>query len=414
MARFDFVAQDKYKGLTKGDIEAGSREEALEILAKRGLSPIKLDLQQGSGTPGKGAFQKLAHAQVGFGGGHLTMFDQITIIRHLGTILNTGSDISGGLQTISEDAAKPIVRKILLDVRERIFRGESFSDALKHWEDQFNPIFISLVKAGEASGNLPNILLSYAQELRKEYSFSRKLKSALVYPAILFLALFGMVILMLTFVIPKLQELFRSTKAEPPIYTKILFSAADLWSAYMFPILGGLAVLILLLGIAFKNKRLRRKITSLLWYFPLLNRIQKNLMLARFTKTVATLVNAGFSLKASLMISGEILNEHYQKVLTVVAEEKLDRGISFSQALGQYPKHFPKILVSVIGTGERSGQLSSVLMQMSEFYEEEVIYELELFLTLIEPIMLFIVGIVVLLMAFSLISPVYSLIGRFR
>jgi type II secretory pathway component PulF len=135
-------------------------------------------------------------------------------------------------------------------------------------------------------------------------------------------------------------------------------------------------------------------------------------MLARFTKTVARLIDAGFTLKAALAIAGDTLSPQYKKVLTVIGDDKLERGITFSQALGEYPKYFPKILVSVIATGERSGQLSPVLIQMSEFYEEEVVYSLELFLTLIEPIMLVIVGLIVALMASSLISPLYRLISK--
>ena len=134
----------------------------------------------------------------------------------------------------------------------------------------------------------------------------------------------------------------------------------------------------------------------------------------RFSKTISSLINAGFTLKAALATTSEVVNLKYQHVLVEIAKEKLDRGVSFSQALNDYPAFFPSILVSVVATGEKSAQTSEVLAQMGEFYEEEVFYGLEFFLTLIEPILLLIVGLIVGLMAASLIAPIYRLIGGLR
>jgi len=409
MPRFLYTAQDKYHNLTNGDMEANSREEALASLTEKGFTPIKLEVARDE----KGS-RLLIRSLLNPVGNRLTILDQVTVIRHLGTILSTGTDLLAGLEIIGRDAVKPKVRKIIYDIKARIARGDKFSTALEVWKDQFTPIFISLVKAGEASGNLPGILLSYSQELRKDYAFSRKLKGAMVYPMILVFALLGMLIIVLTVVIPRLKEVFVSTKTDPPIYTKILFFVSDIWLHHMMTILisGGMVAIALFL--LFQNNKTRHYLASLLWYLPFLNRIQKNLILARFCKTLSALIGAGFPLQQALIITGDVAGRKYQTILKTIAEERLAQGILFSQALAEHKKYFPAILVSVVATGERSGQLMRVLKEMAEFYEEEVTYTLELFLTLIEPILLVVVGIIVGLMASSLISPLYRLIGKIR
>lgn len=400
--RFFYVAQSQDKNVLKGELEAKDRNEVIDILSRKGLTPIKLEQVFKEGGVGVRIF-----------GGRLNTFDQIIIIRQLGTILQTGTDLLTGLEIIAQDAIKPIVKKILYNIKDRVSKGEKFSDALGVWKNQFNPVFISLIKAGETSGNMPNILLSYAKELRKDYTFARKVKGAMVYPVILVAGLLAMIVLVLTIVTPRLKDLFFSIKAEPPIYTKAFFIASDFWLAYTVPISVAFGIFVILLSFAFRNKKLQRLGSFIIWHMPYLNKIQQNFNLMRFCKTVANLSDAGFTLKSALMTTSEVVSLNYRRVLINIAQEKLEKGISFADSLKQNQAFFPKILISTIATGEKSGQLSSVLNQMSEFYEEEIIYSLELFLTLIEPILLVIVGIIVGLMAASLIAPIYKLIGGF-
>ncbi len=413
MSRFSFIAQDKYRAVRHGELEARNQEEVIALLQQRGLSPIKIEaLALGEEGRAPSIFKKFSlHMSIG---GRLTTLDQITTIRHLGTILNTGTDLLASLEIIAKDAIKPLVKKILYDIKEKISRGEKFSDALEAWRYQFGPIFLSLVKAGENSGNLPTVLLNYSQELRKEYAFMRKLRGALVYPIILIVALLLMVVIVLTVVTPRLKEVFRSTKVAPPFYTKFFFAASDFWLAHMISIGIVAGVFAVLIAILLQNNKTRRYMGLMVWYLPLFNRIQKNLILSRFSKTTAHLLEAGFPLKTALITSSEVVSLKYKEVLTEIAGKKLEKGIPFSQALLEYKSYFPSIMVSVIATGEKSGQLSQVLAQMGEFYEEEVTYALELFLTLIEPALLIIVGVIVGLIASSLISPLYRLIGKIR
>jgi len=407
--RFYFAAQNKDGNTIQGDIDAKDRDDAVASLGKRGLSPFRIEAVVEPKTT-----KSVLSGSLSLGPQRLSAMDEINIVRHLGTIMNTGTDLLAGLDMIAEDAINPFEKKMIFDIRDKIGRGEKFSDALASWQNQFNPIFVSMVRAGEASGNLPNILLSYAGELRKDYTFMRRLKGALVYPIILVVALIAMLILILTVVTPRLKELFTTTRSAPPAYTQIFFAASDIWLAHTTLII----VLALILGIgilsASKMRKTRDAMLRLVWYIPVINKIQKNLALMRFSKTLSNLLKAGFSLKSALTTSIDVATPQYHDPIAAIANDKLERGIAFSASLGEYPQLFPKILISVVKTGERSGQLSSVLAQMGEFYEEEVIYALELFLTLIEPMLLLIVGLIVGLIASALIGPIYRLIGSIR
>lgn len=410
MARFYYVAQDKDRNLERGDIEGKDRKEAIDILIRRGLTPIKFEVvNEGEGTTRTRSF--FSHT-LSFGG-RLTTFDQVTIIRHLGTILHTGTDLLTALEIIARDSIKPLTKRILYDIKERVARGEHFSETIRVWQEQFDPVFVNLIRAAEASGNLPTVLLSYAKELRKDMTFMRKLRGAMVYPVILISALTAMIVLILAVVIPRFKELFVSLKAEPPLYTKIFFFASDVLLAYTVPLVTIVVILFIVVFFAFRHKRLRRQLGLLVWHLPVLRTVAKNLTLLRFSKTVANLLEGGFSLKAALLVAGEVVSPNYERALREVAEKKLEEGVSFAEALGRYPRLFPEVLVSVIATGERTGQLSAVLLEMAEFYEEEIIYSMELLLTLIEPVLLLIVGLIIGLLAGSLIGPIYRLIGRF-
>ncbi len=411
MARFSYVAQDRANQVTQGALDAPDRIAALQRLTDQGLTPIKIQEERVVQRPAK------ERSRFSFGSifkSNLSTFDQIIIVRHLGIILNTGTDILTALDIIARDAIKPLVKQILYDIKARVTNGERLSVALQAWKDQFNPILISLVKSGEDSGDLPGTLISYAQELKNENAFVRRVRGASFYPAILLTALGGMLIIILTFVAPRLKDLFSDLRARPPIQMRIFFAASDFLLHYTIPIAIVLGIMVLVIIVALRNRNVRLRVTTALRFLPVISRIQMNLTLMRFTKTVANLIDAGFGLKAALITTSEVVDIRYRRTILEINEKSLEHGISLSDSIRKYPKLFPDILVSAVATGEKSGKLSTVLRQMGEFYEENVLYGLETFLTLIEPILLVIVGVIVGLMAASIISPIYQLIGKIR
>lgn len=405
--RYTYTAQDQKGMEVSGDIEAPNEREAAQILVRQKLLPLRL---AAIGTPGAKAKGKMFEAVFA---GNINTLDEMIITRHLGTILTAGTDLLSGLDIIAEDAIKPIVKTIILDVRSRIATGQTLSQALGAWNSQFNPILLNLVRAGEVAGNLSEVLINYSHELRKDYAFNRKVKGAMVYPLILISALTLMMVIVVSFVIPKLKDIFTSTNITPPLYTRILFSVSDAWLAHyglIIAIFAGIAAAIM---IGLRNSTIRRHIASLIWYLPYLRTIHKNFSIMRLCRTLSHLLKAGVQIEKALLISGQAIGGSYEPILKSIGQENLVRGISLADSMRQHRKHFPSMLISVVATGEKSGKVNASLDQMSEFYEEEVVYALERFLVIIEPTLIVFVGIIIGIVAASLIAPIYKFIGRF-
>jgi len=196
-------------------------------------------------------------------------------------------------------------------------------------------------------------------------------------------------------------------------FTKIFFYASDIFREHTALVALGFTAIVIFAITAFKNKRLHRYFAKFFWHIPILANIQKHIALMRFSKTVSLLLKAGLPLKTTLETTSEVMPPTYQEAISAVSEQ-LQKGVYFSSSLRAYPRLFPNMLVSVIATGEKTGQLDAVLAETSDFYEEEALYSLEMFVTLIEPALLIIVGLIVAFMATSLISPVYKVVGTIR
>lgn len=407
--RFRYIIQEPSGTIRQGTLDAPNRAEAASALTRRGVAVMKLEA---AGEGGARVFWRRLNLSVPLGKS-LNRLDQLTVLRQLGTILNTGTDLITALDMVAENAVKPAVKNMLYGVRARVLAGESFAKALSPWERHFDPVFTNLVTAAEATGTLPAAFVSYAKELKKELEFSRQLRAAMVYPLILIAAVVIMLLIILMVVAPRIQELFATTTIEPPLYTRMFFYASNLLVNSTVSVAVVLGLLVVGSIAVVRTRKLRRIFAFLLWHLPLTRKVQMDLTLMRFSKTLSTLIKAGFPLKGSLLIAAGVVHSVYQRALTDIAQEKLERGIAFADALRHYPKLFPSILIGVIATGEKSGQLYDVLEQMGEFYEEESLYKLKTLLTLVEPILLTIVGVIVGVIAASLLAPIYRLIGRF-
>jgi type IV pilus assembly protein PilC len=403
--RFTYTAQDKYGRVIKGEIEARDNKSALNLISSRGLTPITISAISG-------ASHRASKFTMFFGAGRLKVQDMLFITRHLSALLDSGTDLLSALSIIEEEAPNSLIRIIVGDVKIQIIAGKTLADALTSWKKYFDPIFLNLVKAGEASGNLPATLRDYAAELRQTNAFMRKVQGAFFYPAILISALLAMMVLMLWLVMPRLEELFRSTGVQPQWYTNILFFLSRILRKNTILVAILFFTFILLFIFSSRHRGIRRYVANIVRHLPYISRIQNYFILRVFTRTLSRLLKAGIDLRRALLITSDAVGPIYGEALRHIAEIQLERGESLSNSLKSYRNLFPVLLISSVAAGERSGNIALALDQLAEFYEEETFYALEHFVTIIEPVLIVIVGIIVGLMAGSLISPLYRFVGR--
>lgn len=405
MSTYIYEAYNKDGVLVRGEYEGVTRDEVVEYLVRRDMNPVSVEGLNVAGT-GKSLLEFNFFES-------LNAVDVMFLTRNLATTVKAGLSIVEALDILIADTEKNILKKVLREAQAFIKNGQPLSKGFEAYSDSFPPIFMGMLKAGEMSGQLAKTLPELSKYLSKEYSLRSKVKSALMYPIILLTAASGVVALLLIFVLPKLTKAFAASGVELPWITKFFLgiSSALTWSfTFDFLVLGGG----FLFFFYFHKTRIGKKtILGILSHTPVAGELIKKVALVRFARTFGNLIDSGLSAVESLELSAESVgNSAYTRAIqNIILSVK--NGMPISAALHKYPNLFPRLLISLVTVGERTGSLSEILMTFSDFYEEEVDNKLKDLTAVLEPILLLIMGALVGAIALSIILPIYQLVGNF-
>ena len=406
MTTFIYEAYNREGVITRGEYEGEAKKDVVSHLTKHDLIPILV---------------KRLHHTEGFGKrfldieffGGLQSVDVMFLVRNLATTTKAGLSVVESLDILIDDAEKKVMKKVLQEAQATIKNGRLLSDAFEQYSDSFPPIFLGMLRAGEISGQLDKTLGELGKYLSKEYELRNKIKAALTYPVILLIASTGVVTLLLMFVLPRLTKAFAASGVELPLVTRIFLGISNVltWS-YTLDIV--VIVTVLWFFLYFRTTKAGK--TFFFWLLsvtPVANGLVKKVALVRFSRTFGNLIGSGLSAVESLdLSSNSIGNQTYTKALdTCIIDIK--SGISMSESFGKYPELFPKMLISLISVGERTGSLQNILSTFADFYEEEVDTSLKELTSLLEPVLLLIMGLMVGAIAVSIILPIYQLVGHF-
>jgi len=339
--------------------------------------------------------------------------DIVDLTRQIAIMLNAGLTIVDSLDILKKQATKPSLNKVIDDIDTEIKSGNSFSTALQKYRGLFSNLYIALVKSGEASGKLSDILLKLSDNLEKEREFKGKLKGALIYPIIVVAAMFAVMFIMITFVIPKLLDLYKDFNISLPFTTKILIVVSS-FSAKFWPlIIVGIFLGVFALRKYAATKTGRRSIDTLSLRVPFFNNIIKVSSLVDATRTLAILIGAGVSILEALGIVIETTDNIIFQDAFVTIKKKVEKGQSLGNAL-QQEEIFPPILVQMALVGEQTGHLNDTLMRISRYFELESEIAIKAVTTLIEPAILVFLGLGVGFLVLSVITPIYNLTSSFK
>lgn len=403
MSTYTYQAYNKSNKVINGEYEASSKEEVVAYLTKHSLSPvfIKYINTNKSINMSINLFEKISSMDILF------------LVRNLSTTTKAGLSIIESLDILIADTKKKLMKKILQGVQSMVKNGQSLSFSFNEYSNSFPPIFIGMIKAGEVSGQLDKTLTELAKYLSKEYTLRSKVKSALTYPIILLVASTVVVTLMLMFVLPQLTQSFISNNVELPLITKIFMFISSMltWSFTLdiFVVLG-----LIWFFVYFNSTKIGKKFFFfIISHTPVANDLIKKIALVRFARNFGNLIGSGLSVVDSLEISSSSMdNIDYNDVIVKIIDD-IKEGITISEAFGKYPKLFPNLLVSLITVGERTGSLEEILIDFADFYEEEVDNQLKELTSVLEPVLLLIMGLMIGSIAVSIILPIYQLIGHF-
>ncbi len=365
---------------TKGRIDATSLKEAIQKLKEGGIYPRQI------------REETLSRSIKNLSLPHIT--------RQLSTLIASGVTVTESLKCIAEEGDKK-TRKILTDIRERVSEGASLSKALESHTEIFPDFYINMVRAGEASGELPAILERIAKYLEEQESIKAKLTTAMIYPSIMLLTGTGVLIFVFVYVMPRITKIFSDTGADLPLITTILMTITDIITKIWFLI--PLTIILILYILRYLKKRYPLHVDRLLLNEP--TGILRSLYLARLTKTLAFLLEGGVPLVKALELSSRVTGN------IVIQSIVKDASISVSEGgrLSSIFRDISTVLGELISTGEKSGRLVENLRMASRTYEEEFSRKVTKGLTIFEPMMILLMGTVILFVVLGVVLPVFEI-----
>ena len=397
----------QYKALINGKviikkIEADNSKAVIDYLKKNDYFPISVEKVQELNL----SFLKNLSQRIDFN-------DIVDFTRQIAIMLNAGLTLIDSMEILNKQTVKLPLKKMLDSIENKIKGGSSFSTALKDYNANFSNLYIALVKSGEASGKLGEILLRLADNLEKQRVFKSKLKGALTYPIIIIIGMFGVMFVMVTFVLPKLLGLYKDFNVELPLSTKILIAFSN-FSTRFWP----LVLVLIFVGSYFVKKYLstksgKKSFDKFVLKLPVFGNIISVSALVESTRTLAVLIGAGISILDALSIVVDSTdNSVYQEAFLTVSK-KVEKGQSMAVAMGK-EGIFPPILVQMTQVGEQTGNLNDTLFRLSNYFEMESEMATKAMTTLIEPMILVVLGVGVGFLVMSVITPIYNLTNSFK
>jgi type IV pilus assembly protein PilC len=399
MAEFTYTAVNSSGKHVSGTITAANREEAVKNLRDQGGHPLTVE------AVGKKAIN------LSFKKSKVKSKDLVIFTRQLSTMISAGVSLPSTLNTLAEQADSKHFKEVITGVNRDVESGAALGDAMAKFPDAFNDIYVNMVKAGEAGGILDDILKKLAQQQEKDAAIRAKVKSATTYPLVL-LGITVIAFFVLTiFVVPKIGELVLNLggpNSKLPIQTTIMLNVSKFIRHDWFIVLGVFVGGPMLFNRWRRTPNGKKKFDAILLKIPVIKVIVTKVAIARFARTFASLMAAGVTVLESLQVTAHALGNYVIEQELLAASKEVKEGKQLSQTLAK-SQTFPKIVSQMLAVGEETGKTDEVLTKVAEFYEEEVDAVVSSLSSILEPIMIVVMGSMVGLIAASVIGPITSL-----
>jgi len=404
MPRYIYTAKTQEGEDKSGTAEAKTERELARTLRQQGLILIRAELEE------KEKKKRKFEISLPFFGG-VSLVEKMMFTRNLQVMIAAGLPLPRAIGTLAEQAKSRKFKKALLGIREEITRGKSFSDSLSPYPDIFPELFQSMVKVGEEAGTIEEVLTILAQQMEREHDLKSKVKGAMIYPAIIICAMLGIGIMMLIMVVPQLAETFEELNIELPLTTQLVIGLATFLLEKWYLVILILIFLIFLFWRLMKTKEGKKIIDKLTLKAPIISSIVIKTNSASTVRTLSSLITAGVPIVRSLEVTSGTLGNIYFKTAMAEAAEKVRKGGKLSEALKPHQEIYPPIVIQMIAVGEETGETSSILAKLAEFFEGEVANATKNLTAVIEPVLMIIIGAAIGFFAISMIQPMYSMLG---
>lgn len=396
--RFTYSATTPKGRIENGTIDARSSEEAAEQIRSAGLMVVSLRRDTG-----RSIIDLL-------GVGWVSEVTKVTFAKHLSLMIRAGLPIDEAVRVLAEQAQGSF-RKALQSVLKAVESGRQLSEGFAQHPRVFSELFTATVRAGESSGTLEQSLDDLALQLTKSYELERKIRGAMIYPIIVLVAAGGIGIGLSLFVLPRVIGLFESITVDLPLSTRLLIGFSNFMAAHGPAAVVAFVAAIFGLVQLLRFKPVRPFSHALLLRLPVFGKLAKDYNLAVFARTTGTMLKSGIAIGDAFEIASQTLrNASYKRALLKV-RQGAETGAPATTVLERFPHLFPRITTRMLAVGERSGKFEETFQYLAEFYEDEVDTSSKNLATILEPVLLIVIGLTVAYIAIAIISPIYNFIG---
>ncbi len=398
MERFEYAILDKDGKIVTGVVEAKSRDGAAKSLLDQNLTPIRISQEKKFDLLAK--FNKI---------GKVPLAELVLFTEELATLVNAGIPLTQSLNILGKQTTNTKLKATIEDLSKEINEGVALSAAMEKHPKAFNRLYVNMVKAGEIGGTLDKELMKLTEQLNKDHELRAKIKGAMTYPVVIVVGMVGAMIYMMLTIIPQLQDMFEELGGELPAATKVLIFLSDAITKY------GIVTFFVIASIVYafiytKNHfvAFRRFLHRIILRIPVVGKLSAKINVTQFASTLGSLLSSGVNVTEALEIVGDSTSNLLFKEAIEDAARKVKNGINIGDALKTHTI-FPVLVTQMIAVGEETGSLDTILAKISEFYGREVDNMTRNLSTLLEPMIMIIIGVCVGFMMVAIITPIYSM-----
>ncbi len=411
MPIFIYTAAKQDGELSKGERDAETKNTLAILLKQEGL--FLLEARE------KGA-KDTAFGRFNFDVGNvmaklkpISIVDKMFFTRNLAVMLGAGLALTKALDALEKQSTNKRLQTVISEVREQIVRGRPFAESLRLHEKVFGELFINMIEVGETTGKLTLVLRLLARQMKKDYDLKKRVRGAMIYPAIILSVLIIVGTLMMIYVVPQLTQTILELGVDLPLSTKVVIALSNFISNYILWVIVGLVLAAVGCWYGLKTPLGKRIFDTAVLKIPIFGPLINKFNTARFSRTLSYLISSGVPIVHSLEITGRVLgNVHFREAADVASKE-VQKGKQIHTILSDFPV-FQPMVIQMIEVGEETGKISSMLLRLALFYEDEVSNTTKNLASIIEPILMVVIGAAVGLFAISMLQPIYSSLGNIQ
>ncbi len=406
MPKFLYVAKNYDGEMKSGELVANDERGVAEQLKADGFLVTSIKLIKNKDDKAKIKFIDRFTT--------ISLQDKMMFARNLSVMISSGLTISGAMKNLSVQLKNKKFQQILVNIHNDIQSGKTLSSAMSKYPAVFSELFVNMVKVGEIGGNLDETLKIVAVQLEKEHSLRSKVIGAMVYPAVIMVAMGGVGVLMLTYILPKITSVFKDMDVVLPKSTQFVIALSDILKQHALLMTIFLIMVIVLSKLALKTDTGKKALGFVLLRTPAIKNMVIKINCARFSRIYSSLLKSGVTSLESLKIVSNTLSNYYYKKAINDSIKRIQKGVDLSKVIGENGDIFPILVKQMLEVGEQTGETESILLKMAEFYEMEVDQLTKNLSSIVEPVLMIVMGGAVGFFAVSMLQPMYSLMDNIK